>query len=127
MDPQLENDALTERIIGAGIEVHRHLGPGLLEASYEQCLSWELSERHLSFLRQPLIPIIYKGRKLGSTYRPDFVIEGKVIVEVKAVDRLLDVHHAQLLTYLRITGLAVGLLLNFNSAVLRNGIKRLSL
>lgn len=122
--PPNERDPLTERIIGAAIEVHRHLGPGLLESTYEQCLCWELAEAGLGFLRQPHIPIIYKGRSLADGYRPDLFVEGRVIVEAKAVERILAVHEAQLLTYLRITGMKVGLLVNFNTRLLVNGVKR---
>ena len=122
--PETEN--LTRRIIGLAIEVHRHLGPGLLEASYEDCLCWELEEAQIAFHRQPQLPIVYKGRRLGTCYRPDLIIESKIIVEVKAVDKLIDIHQAQLLTYLKHAGIRVGFLFNFNSAVLVNGMKQLS-
>jgi GxxExxY protein len=120
-----ENDPLTERIIGLAIEVHRHLGPGLLEAAYEECLCHELKQAGLAFKRQLTVPVVYKSIQLDFSYRLDLVIENQVIVETKAVERLLPIHEAQLITYLRVTGLRVGLLLNFNTDVLRNGIRRL--
>jgi GxxExxY protein len=118
-------DPLTHNIIGAAIEVHRHLGPGLLESAYEECLTYELSLRNLAVRRQVALPISYKGRTLEVGYRPDFVVEGKVVVELKCVDKLIPVHDAQLLTYLRLSGLDRGLLINFLSSPLINGIKRL--
>jgi len=120
-------DLLTETIIGAAIEVHRHLGPGLLESTYEQCLCWELRDAGLKFVRQAMIPTNYKGDSTGGVYRPDLVVQGCVIIEIKAVDRLANVHEAQLLTYMRHTGIKTGLLLNFNTSLLREGLKRLSL
>ncbi|MFN2603970.1 MAG: GxxExxY protein [Gemmatimonadaceae bacterium] len=119
------NDELTELVIGAAIEVHRHLGPGLLESTYSECFSWELRAVGLKFARQVQVPVIYKGEALAAMYRLDFVIENEVIVEIKATEKLAAVHEAQLLTYLRHTGISVGLLLNFNSAVLKDGIRRL--
>ena len=115
---------VTGSIIAAAIEVHRELGPGLFESVYEECFSRELALRGISFRRQIELPVIYKGLKLGHAYRLDVVVEEKVIVEVKAVERILSVHKAQLLTYLRITGTPVGLLINFNSPVLKDGIVR---
>jgi GxxExxY protein len=120
-------DLLTERIIGAAIEVHRELGPGLLESTYEQCLCWELRDAGLRLDRQVMIPLNYKGNSLAAVYRPDLVVEDRVMVEIKAVDRLASVHESQLLTYMRHTGIKTGLLLNFNCARLRDGLKRLSL
>jgi len=120
-------DLLTETIIGAAIEVHRHLGPGLLESTYEQCLCWELRDAGLKFVRQAMIPINYKGDSTGGVYRPDLVVEDRVMIEIKAVDRLASVHETQLLTYMRHTGIHTGLLLNFNCSRLREGLKRLSL
>jgi GxxExxY protein len=108
----------------AAIEVHRELGPGLFEAVYEECLCRELMLRGMSFRRQIELPVVYKGLKLGHAYRLDIVVGGKVIVEVKAVERILPFHKAQLLTYLRITGTPVGQLVNFNSPVLTEGIVR---
>lgn len=121
------HDPLTEAIIAGAIEVHRHLGPGLLESTYEECLCWELKDSGLAVARQTSVPVIYKGRHVGVAYRLDMVIEQRVIVEVKAVDRLAPVHEAQLLTYLRHTGIPTGLLLNFNCQVLRDGLRRLVL
>jgi GxxExxY protein len=118
---------LTDKIIGAAIEVHRAMGPGLLESTYEECLARELQQRQLSVSRQVAVPLMYKEKPLGSVYRLDLLVEQRVIVEIKAVDRLAPVHQAQMLSYLRHTGLRVGLILNFNTAVLPDGIKRISL
>ena len=120
-------ESLTARIIGAAIEVHRHLGPGLLESTYEDCLCWEFGEAGIRFRRQPLLPMIYKGRRLGAFYRPDIVVESSVVVEVKSVGKLAGVHSAQVLTYLKHADIKVGLLFNFNSTALVNGMKRLSI
>ena len=119
-------DALTERIIGCAIAVHRELGPGLLESTYEEALCIELSDAGLSYRRQVSIPAVYKGRSIGE-YRIDLIVEDTVVVEVKCVERLPPLFEAQLLTYLRVTGKKTGLLINFNSALLKNGIKRLVL
>jgi GxxExxY protein len=115
---------LTEAIIGAAIEVHRILGPGLLESTYEDCLCHELSLRGLSFNHQVPLPVVYKGISLDCGYRIDVVVEDTVILELKAVEQMLPVHEAQLLTYLRLTGKRVGLLINFNVPVLKDGIIR---
>ncbi|MGH2566845.1 MAG: GxxExxY protein [Bacteroidota bacterium] len=120
----IENE-LTGKIIGAAIEVHRILGPGLLESSYEEPFCYELSELGLHFERQLALPVLYKRVKLDCGYRLDVVVEKSVIVELKSVESLLPIHQAQLLTYLRLSGLSVGLLINFNVAVLKDGIKRL--
>jgi GxxExxY protein len=120
----MDDSKITEMIIGAAIEVHRHLGPGLLESTYETCLVHELSGSGLSLARQKTLPVRYKGLSLEDSYRPDLIIAEQVITEIKAVSTLLPVHTAQLLTYLRLTGLKVGLLINFNVSVLKNGIKR---
>ncbi len=109
------------------MEVHRHLGPGLLESMYETCLCQELADQGVQFERQVALPVTYKARPIGATYRIDLLVAGKVIVEVKAVDKLLPVHEAQLLTYMRLASIPVGLLLNFQTAALRHGIRRLSL
>jgi GxxExxY protein len=121
------DDPLTEIIIGRAIEVHRNLGPGLLESTYEECLSWELCAAGLAFDRQVSVPVIYKGRPLPGAYRLDFVVEQRVVIEVKAAERLAPVHEAQLRTYLRHTGIPTGLLFNFNSESLIKGLRRLSL
>jgi GxxExxY protein len=117
-------DALTSAVIGAAIEVHRALGPGLFESVYEECLAWELEHRSLPARRQLALPIVYKGNTLTASYRIDLLVEERLVVEVKAVERFLPVHDAQMLTYLKISGVAVGLLLNFNTPVLKDGIRR---
>jgi GxxExxY protein len=116
---------LSERVLGACIEVHRHLGPGLLESAYEECLCHELSLASLTFARQRTVPVVYKGVQLDCGYRLDVVVEEQLVLELKAVDHLLPVHEAQVLTYLKLTALDVGLLVNFNTHVLRRGIRRL--
>lgn len=118
---------ITEDVIGAAIEVHRSLGPGLLESAYEGCLCHELHLRGLDFERQKELPVLYKGCLIDCGFRLDLLVGGAVIVEIKAVDRILPIHQAQVLTYLRMTGLRVGLILNFNSLRLTNGIKRVVL
>jgi GxxExxY protein len=123
----IENDTLTEQIIGAAIQVHRELGPGLLESTYETCLCYELSQKGLKIERQKVIPISYKGIKLKSGYRLDVVVEDQVIVEIKAVSELLAVHEAQLLSYLKQVGGGRGLLINFNVKLLKHGLRRLIL
>ena len=120
-------DLLTERVIGAAIEVHRHLGPGLLESAYEECLVWELGQAGLNTERQVSLPVVYKQVKLDIGYRLDLVVQNTLIVELKTVEKLLPIHEAQLLTYLKLSGMKTGLLLNFHSAVLRDGIKRMVL
>lgn len=121
----IENDILTEQIIGAAIQVHRELGPGLLESTYEACLCHELISTGLKIERQKAISISYKGIKLDTGYRLDLVVEGRVVVEIKAVSEILPVHEAQLLSYLKQVGGGRGLLLNFNVKLLKNGIRRL--
>ncbi len=116
---------LTEKIIGPCIEIHFALVPGWLESAYEECLCYELSKAKIAFERQKSLPIQYKGVKLDCGYRLDILVEKKVIVEVKAVDKILPIHEAQILTYLKISNLSVGLLINFNSPTLKEGIKRL--
>ena len=116
---------LTERLIGACIEIHRALGPGLLESAYEECLCCELSQSAIRFERQKPLPVLYKDVKLDCGYRLDLVIEDKIIVELKAVENVLPIHEAQLLTYLKLSGLTLGLLINFNVAMLKQGIKRI--
>lgn len=115
---------VTESIIGAAIEVHRDLGPGLLESAYETCLSFELVEYGLKVEQQKPLPVVYREVKLDCSYRLDLLVEEAVIVEVKAVDRLVPIHQAQLLSYLRLSGCNVGLLINFNVKVLKDGIRR---
>jgi GxxExxY protein len=118
---------LTERIIGAAIEVHTALGPGLLESTYEECLAREMQLSRLDFQRQIPVPVAYKGVKLDCGYRLDFLIEHAVVLELKSTDALRPIHEAQLLTYLRLGGWTVGLLMNFNVPVLKRGIRRLVL
>lgn len=115
---------ITEDIIGAAIEVHREIGPGLLESAYEACLAFELSERKRKVSRQVPLPLVYKEVKLDCGYRLDLLVDDLVIVELKSVDVLNDVHKAQLLSYLKISGLNVGLLVNFNVKMLKQGIVR---
>ena len=110
--------------MGAAIEVHRVLGPGLLESTYEECLSDELRLQGISFERQKALPVIYKGRTLDCGYRLDVVVENTTVLELKSCERIEQIHKAQLLTYLRLSGLQLGLLLNFNSPVMRRGIIR---
>ena len=121
----LRENQITEKIIGCAIEVHRILGPGLLESAYEQCLCYELSQNGLPFNRQVALPVAYKGIKLDCGYIMDLVVEDLVIVELKTVEKFLPIHEAQLLTYLKLNQLEVGLLINFNVPVLRSGIKRI--
>lgn len=116
---------LTEKIIGAAIEAHRHTGPGLLESAYEECLCYELSQLGLSFKRQVALPVNYKGIKLDCGYKMDLVVEDTVVLELKTVDQLLPIHTAQLLTYLKLSGKPIGRLINFNEPVLKKGLKRL--
>ena len=122
-----EKDPLSEQVIGLAIEVHRGLGPGLLESAYEACLCYELDQSGIVFKRQVPLPVIYKSVKLDCGYRMDLVVADSLIIELKTVERILPVHEAQLLTYLKLSGLHTALLLNFNSAVLKDGIRRIVL
>ena len=115
---------LTHGIIGAAIEVHRLLGPGLLESAYEECLARELSLRDLRFERQKPVPVVYKDVKLECGYRVDLLVEGRIVVELKAVEALAPIHEAIVLTYLRLSGCSLGLLINFNVPLLKEGIRR---
>ena len=117
---------LTGVIINAAIEVHKTLGPGLLESIYEECLCYELGLRKIPFERQKELPIDYKGIKFNCNYRIDLLVDNQLILEIKACETLLPIHEAQLLTYLKLTGLKVGLLINFNVPVLKGGIKRIA-
>ena len=125
--PKSDNDPLTNQVIGFAIEVHRQLGPGLLESAYEKCLCYELKDHGISFQCQVSLPITYKTMRLDCGYRMDVVVDKRLVLELKTVEQLLPLHEAQLLTYLKLSGLKTGLLLNFNTAVLRNGIKRMVL
>jgi GxxExxY protein len=118
---------VTERIIGAAIEVHKALGPGLLESTYEECFAREMQLSGLGFERQVPLPVAYKGVDLDCGYRLDFLVERAVVLELKSTDALRPIHQAQLLTYLRLGGWTVGLLVNFNVPVLKNGIRRIVL
>ena len=118
-------DEQTKEIIGAAITVHRHLGPGLLESAYEECLCYELMEKGIPYTRQVSLPVVYKDIHLDCGYRIDLVAYGNVVVELKTVEKLLPIHEAQLLTYLRLSGHKTGLLINFNSAPLKDGIRRM--
>src|SRR5437588_1370697 len=120
-----ENDLLTQRVIGFAIDVHRQLGPGLLESAYEECLCFELEYNRLPFKRQVALPVIYKSVRLDCSYRLDVVVQDEVILELKTVERLAPIHEAQMLTYMKLSGIRTGLLLNFNCAVLKDGIRRL--
>ena len=115
---------LTGEVIGAAIEVHKHLGPGLLESAYEECLCHELSLRKITYERQIPLPINYKQLKLDCAYRLDLVVEDKVILELKSCERIEDIHKAQLLTYLKLSGLQLGLILNFNVPIMKEGVVR---
>lgn len=119
-----ELDAISRSIIGAAIEVHKALGPGLLESAYESCLAFELAERGHSVERQKAVPISYKSVQVEAGFRLDLLVDEEIIVELKAVESILPLHKAQLMTYLKLTGLRVGLLMNFNVSVLRQGLQR---
>jgi len=115
---------LTEKIIGAAIEVHRNLGPGLLESAYERCLIYELEKLGLKVESQKALPLVYKEITVEQGYRLDLLVEDKVVVELKTVERLTNIHEAQILTYLKISGYKVGLLINFNIDILKRGLRR---
>ena len=118
-------NTLTGQILGAAIEVHRHLGPGLLASTYMPCLQFELAAARLQFVAQRAVPILYKGIEIDARYQIDLLVEDLVVVEVKALDHILGVHQAQVLTYMRLTGSPAGLLVNFNVAKLIDGVTRL--
>ncbi|HSX25914.1 MAG TPA: GxxExxY protein [Chlamydiales bacterium] len=120
----MQDEELTRQIIGTAIEVHKNLGPGLLESVYRICMCFELENRGLSFKHESMVPLVYKNRKLDCGFRMDFLIEDKVILELKAVEFILPVHGSQLLTYLRLMNKQVGLLINFNVPILKKGIQR---
>jgi GxxExxY protein len=124
---EYNENSLSREIIAAGLEVHKALGPGLLESAYEECLAYELSLRGLSFERQKALPVIYKGVQIDAGYRLDLVVGDLVVVELKSVDELLPIHEAQVLTYLKMSKKRLALLLNFNVPLLKNGIKRIVL
>ena len=123
----LFEEKITEKIIESAIEIHRHLGPGLLESAYEECLCFELKQHDLSFERQKPLPLKYKSIELDCGYRIDILVEDKVIVELKCVDKINPIHEAQLLTYLRLSDKKVGLILNFYVSLMKDGVRRLVL
>jgi GxxExxY protein len=125
MQIEAVHNITTSQIIGAAIEVHRILGPGLLESTYAECLKTEFNERQLRYVSERSIPIVYKGQALASAYRIDLIVEDRVVVEVKSVATVLPVHEAQLLTYLKLTACPLGLLINFNEAKLVDGVHRI--
>ena len=120
-----EEDKLSKEIIGAAIEVHSHLGAGLLESAYEECLCKELDISDIAFERQKPLAVVYKGMTLDCGYKLDIVVEGKVILELKSVNKIEPIHEAQLLTYLKLSDLKLGILINFNVPILKEGIKRI--
>lgn len=120
----MELNEITKKIIGCAIEVHKSLGPGLLESAYEECLSYELIKNGLKIQRQQPTPVVYKEIKLECGYRIDILVENSVVIELKAVDSINPVHEAQILTYMKFSNKSLGLLINFNVTVLKNGIKR---
>ena len=121
---KLLHEDLTERVIGAAIEVHRALGPGLLESAYEECLCHEFHLQGISFERQRPLPVEYKGVRLDCGYRIDLLVDGKLVVELKSIEQLLPIHEAQVLTYMKLARVPTGLLINFNVPLLKQGIKR---
>ena len=128
-DTEAQKTALNElshRVIGLCIEVHRELGPGLLESAYEEALAYEFTQAGLAFERQREMPLLYKGVKLNCGYRLDFVVDGQLIIELKTVSELLPIHHAQILTYLKLERRSLGLLINFNMPVLKEGVRRVA-
>ena len=117
-------NSITQKIIGSAITIHKELGPGLLESSYEACLAYELAQLNLKFERQKGLPICYHGVKLDCGYRIDFLVEGRVLVELKAVEKLEPIHEAQILSYLKLSHCEIGLLINFNVKLIKHGIRR---
>jgi len=122
-----EIDKLSNKIIGLAIEVHRNLGPGLLESVYHQCLTYELSKNNIEFVSEHQIPVKYKEVKIDCGFRADIIVAKSIIIELKTVEKILPIHEAQLLTYLKITGIRVGLIINFNVILLKDGIERMIL
>jgi GxxExxY protein len=123
----MQFDDLSNKAIGCGLNVHRELGPGLLESTYEQCLCYELSKAGIQFERQKELPVKYQDVKIDCGYRIDILVAGQLIIELKSVERLQRIHEAQLLTYMKLSSIKIGLLINFNSVLLKDGIKRLVL
>lgn len=120
----MEVNHVTEIIIGCAIEVHKHLGPGLLESAYEDCLFYELNDNGLDVKKQVILPLVYKGKKIDPGYRIDLMVENQVIVEIKSVNAIAEIHKAQLMTYMKLAHIKVGLLMNFNVTRLKQGIVR---
>jgi GxxExxY protein len=118
-------EELTSSVLACAYKVHSKLGPGLLESAYEECLFFELQKKGISVIKQKAMPLIYEGRKLDMDYRIDLLIENKIIIEIKAVDELIPVHQAQLMTYLKLSGCRIGFLISFNVQSLKNGIRRI--
>jgi GxxExxY protein len=125
MDEKDRLDQITRRIIGAAIEVHKALGPGLLESAYQACLAFELRERGFQVEEQKPLPVVYKHVKLDCGYRMDLLVENAIVVKIKAIEQLAPIHEAQLLSYLRLSSKSVGLLINFHVRILKNGLKRI--
>jgi GxxExxY protein len=123
----LKFDKLSSLVIGCAIEVHKNLGPGLLESTYEQCLAYEIKSSNIPLKLQHPLPVEYKGIKLDCGFRIDMLVDNKIIVELKSVDAILPIHQAQLLTYMKLSGIRIGLLMNFNVKYMKTGIKRMVL
>ncbi len=123
----MEFDKLSAQVIGCAIEVHRHLGPGLLESTYEKCLAHELEINEIPFKIQYPLPVEYKGIRLDCGYRIDVLVDNSIVCELKSIDRVLPIHEAQLLTYMKLAGIRVGFLMNFNVRYMKQGIKRMVL
>jgi GxxExxY protein len=121
----MDENALSNKIIGSAIEVHKILGPGLLESAYQECLNYELAENGFYVLKEKVLPVVYKDIKLEHGYRVDLLVNEKVVVELKSVEEIIDLHIAQVLTYMKLGDYKLGLILNFNETTLRKGIKRL--
>jgi GxxExxY protein len=119
-----KDDVLTAKVIGFAIQVHRVLGPGLLESAYEECLAYEMTKANLLFQRQTALPVVYEGVRLDCGYRIDFIVDNQLIIELKSVEKLLPIHDAQIITYLKLSGCRAGLLMNFNEVILKAGLKR---
>ncbi len=126
-DTEFLNREITQAIIASAICVHKNLGPGLLESVYEKCLAYELSEHGHAIAVQQEVPTLYRNIRFESGFRADLIVDNKVLIELKAIDQLLPVHHAQVITYLKLTGMKTGLLINFNVSLLKDGLKRISL
>jgi len=122
----MPEDPLTRKIIGLAIEVHKHLGPGLLESAYRDCLCYELQTNNLHFEKEKILPLHYKGIDIVNGYRLDIIVENQIILELKTVEKILPIHKAQLITYLKLSGIETGLLINFHVTLLKDGIERLS-